>query len=571
MAKKDYGDDPFSKADEATPDVSEALFGKVAVPESGRETVKPIDIMAIYPDSSQPRRAIPMAYRKGWAGQPNKIPDLLKKWKASIEQRLGATVTTKELILGADFPALPEGVDGDIQDYFDLVSLANSIYKEGLTNPIATVMISPDSYLLVAGERRFLAFHLLNLCQVPNVKSKIPCRILPKKDVWAQASENGARKPLNAIGMARQLALLILDMYQGEDGLQGIEEYIKNERPDREYYAQVANGNVWRIKKGMGQRILDVTGLKSAEAIADYRKVLSINDAIWEQADAENWTLNRIQSVMGWVAPKKDTLEISNVSAPTRYQDTSEISDISEASRYQNTSVIADVSGQRQEPIVMQRPSFAPPVDDRPRSFELKVPVGNPEVVMPPKPAPLDVQVMNTVVNDNGVQMIVRSKVGLGVWVARTALETRDRWVMWEWGTFSKVDTQGSYRPMTQAEKDMVLGNMMGDEPQAQPMPQAPQPQRFGSDYSKAALLPEYLERIMARFAIFPDVSNEFRVAVDFLETVSDAELVRLSQENALTHKAETSYNAIANQLELILKGIEEFLHQLVARANELD
>lgn len=546
--KKGYGNDPFGQADE-TPDVSEALFGKVAVPDSGRETVKPIDIMSIYPDSSQPRRAIPMAYRKGWLGQPNKIPDILGAWKVSVGKRLGGTFSVKDYIMGEDFPELPDNVDGDIRDFFDLISLANSIYKEGLTNPIATVMISPESYLLVAGERRFLAFHLLNMCQVPNAKNKIPCRILPKKDVWAQASENGARKPLNAIGMARQLALLILDMYQGEDGLQGIEEYIKHERPDREYYAQVANGNVWRIKKGMGQRILDVTGLKSAEAIADYRKLLSLSDDVWEQADAENWTLGRIKTMMGWVSAPKDTLDKSNVSAQTRVEGFAP-----------------------QEPIIMQRPTFAPPpVDTSAPKFELKVPVGNPDTQLPPRDA-VEVSVMDTVINEAGMQMIVRSKVAGGIYVAKTALETRDKWVMWLWGTFGKVDTKSAYRPMTQQEKDSVLSNMMGDEPPPQEklMPVA-QPQRFANDYSKAALIPDYLERIMSRFAILPDVSNDFRVAVDFLKTVNDAELVRLVQENALTSKAETSYNAIALQLELILKAIEEFLHQVVGRANDLD
>jgi hypothetical protein len=210
-------------------------------------------------------------------------------------------------------------------------------------------------------------------------------------------------------------------------------------------------------------------------------------------------------------------------------------------------------------------------VDTSAPKFELKVPVGNPETQLPPRDS-VEVSVMDTVVNANNVQMIVRSKVGAGIYVARTALETRDRWILWEWGTFGKVDTKSAYRPMTQQEKESVLSNMMGDEPppQEKPMPVA-QPPRFANDYSKAALIPDYLERIMSRFSILPDVSNDFRVAVDFLKTVNDEELVRLVQENALTSKAETSYNAIALQLELILKAIEEFLHQVVGRANELD
>ncbi len=554
MAKKGYGDDPFSKADDTTPDVSEALFGKVAVPDSGRETVKPIDIMSIYPDSSQPRRAIPMAYRKGWLGQPNKIPDLLKKWKASIEQRLGVTVTTKELILGADFPALPEGLDGDIQDYFDLVSLANSIYKEGLTNPIATVMISPDSYLLVAGERRFLAFHLLNLCQVPNVKSKIPCRILPKKDVWAQASENGARKPLNAIGMARQLALLILDMYQGEDGLQGIEEYIKHERPDREYYAQVANGNVWRIKKGLLQRILDVTGLKTSDSVADYRRLLTLSDATWEQADAENWALGRIQMAMGWISPKKNTSEISDVSAQTRVEGFAP-----------------------QEPIIMQRPSFAPPpVDTSAPKFELKVPVGNPDTQLPPRDS-VEVSVMDTVINDSGMQMIVRSKVGVGIWVAKTALETRDKWIMWEWGTFGKVDTKSAYRPMTQQEKDSVLSNMMGDEPppQEKPMQVAQVPQEE-KRYSYNAIAPAFLSKMMwalHRITQEREIAGtrEYMEALLFIRNMNDGNVAKMRDDGVLTPQIEHAYNVIAQQFESYLKEIETFLHEVVARANELE
>jgi hypothetical protein len=127
--------------------------------------------------------------------------------------------------------------------------------------------------------------------------ARIPAVVKERADVWRQAEENAARRPLNAIGIARQLALLIMDMYDGEE-FGRFEAVVLPGECDRAYYAQVANGQAWPIKRGMGQAVLTATGLKSKYQISNYRRLLGIEDEMWVQADLENWAEGRIREVV---------------------------------------------------------------------------------------------------------------------------------------------------------------------------------------------------------------------------------------------------------------------------------
>lgn len=293
------------KDDKANPlslqEADAALYGsKVELPASGRVVAKPIQIEKVWPDVTQPRRAIPAGMRGDWMGSPLEVGGVIGRWRMEALAPLGQGVTEKDFIRANDKAA---GVDASTlpaltADYLELLSLAGDIHRHGLENPIA-VIEDGGRYVIESGERRWVAHHILTRAGFSGF-DKIPARIQPVSGkVWRQASENGIRKPLNAIGLARQLALLIMDMYEGDDGV-SFDDYETLVLPgecDRKFYAQVANGNIWRIKKGFSQRILDATGLKSRHQISQYRNLLSIDDELWMQADAENWTENHIRTL----------------------------------------------------------------------------------------------------------------------------------------------------------------------------------------------------------------------------------------------------------------------------------
>ena len=285
--KRFGGDDPLEvRNDNALQEFDQQVYGALPnIPDSGRIVAKPTSIFAWRPDLRQPRRAIPAHVRGDWTGDADELPVLLAQWIEQVEARAGLTIPIEKAVRGEwERPTLSD--DADVSTLIELIDLAASIYKEGLINPMRGA-----NGVIESGERRWLAYHLLQMFSGKDY-SRIPTIEKDEVDVWAQAAENGSRTPLNAIGMARQISLLIMDMYKGDSGVKfdRFETLVLPGGSDRGFYAQVANGDVYRIKRGLGERILNVTGLKTMETVRKYRGLLSIPDALWVQADAQNWT-----------------------------------------------------------------------------------------------------------------------------------------------------------------------------------------------------------------------------------------------------------------------------------------
>jgi len=288
----DAGDDPF--AEERSPEsVADEIFGGgTAAPEldTGRMVAQPVDIMHIWPDRKQPRRAVPLEVGGQWDGDPQYVAGVLADWHLAAEHAMGGTIETTFLLRGTDSEFKSE--EPVAAGYLDLVGLASSILNDGLHNPISVVKRG-SRYLIESGERRWLAYHLLDI-YAGEKYATIPAHLKKQADVWAQAAENGARHPLNAISMARQLALLVMDMYAHEDGVNfgEFENVVLPGECDRKYYAQALTH---RIKRGFGSRVRAVTGLKSDSQVAQYRMLLTISDELWIEADEKNWTEFKIR------------------------------------------------------------------------------------------------------------------------------------------------------------------------------------------------------------------------------------------------------------------------------------
>lgn len=284
-------------------DTDAAIFGQIADVDRLRQVAKPVSIFEIYPDHSQPRRAVPSEVRAHWTGDPQTVAALFDAWVDAVRREKNSAFDLQAHLL-LDY--LPPGTDGNDDEsvprelrqrqplesaLLDIVTLAVSIRKVGLTNPI-TVARDGSAYRLETGERRWLAFHLLHLNFAGENWSQIPARLVEQVSVWRQASENNARADLNAIGRARQFAILLMDLIHEQRGAQftPYQDVLRAGHSERVYYAQVADGDQHRIPRGQGEKLLNAMGLKNPVQLRQYRALLKLPDDVWRYADDCNLT-----------------------------------------------------------------------------------------------------------------------------------------------------------------------------------------------------------------------------------------------------------------------------------------
>jgi hypothetical protein len=299
--QQSLGDSIFGGLEDAPSleESSDAIFG-TGLPVTPVIKVKMVDIDSIYPDPMQPRRAIPFAIREQWHYPEQSFGDLFVMWVEhmgddfDLDAYLLDGITDRAEVDSKDNPILPqfEPKTPAQLGFVRLIELASSILREGLTNPISISRIGRD-YLIETGERRWLAYHLLNMYFMDDDEqdwSKIPARVMPERDVWRQATENSVRQDLNAVSRARQLALLIMDIF-GWENFRPLEDFDH----EQDFYAQVSDGNQWRIPKDKTEQLLKAMGLNNQTQLRQYRAVLRIEPRLWKLADDTDMTENAIR------------------------------------------------------------------------------------------------------------------------------------------------------------------------------------------------------------------------------------------------------------------------------------
>lgn len=274
-----------------------AIFGSIDAVDAGRQVAKPVSIFDIYPDPMQPRRAIPSVIRDKWNGSPDSIADMLHFWTELIAQERNGIFEIDPYLLALEEVQRPKVVKPLEVAFLELVEIAASIRQHGLTNPI-TVTRTASGYRLETGERRWLAYHVLHNYDIAGKSwDRIPARIVDSVDVWRQASENGARSNLNAIGKARQLALLIMEIHRQKGvTFQTFEQIVQSGQSDRAFYAQVADGVRYPVT-GYGETVLNALGFKQPSQYREHRDLLRLPDEVWQLADDLNWPYGRIASL----------------------------------------------------------------------------------------------------------------------------------------------------------------------------------------------------------------------------------------------------------------------------------
>ena len=304
-----------------TQELDESFYGTFATLDAGRMDAEPVSILRIYPDPAQPRRTIVSACRHLWNGQPDTVVTLFDQWlkaitserylaladqKLSEAERQRASYFDLEGYLEADedrvnrdYPAGPIEAN-----FLRVVDLAASIRRDGLTNPI-TVAHAGVNFQLETGERRWLAFHLLHAFYDgadgrPDERdrwSKIPARVVERASVWRMANENNVRADLNAIGKARQFALLLMDIYrQRGREFATYDEMIAPGESDRKFYAQVFDSKEFPMR-GVTDKLLQAMGFNSRTQMSEHRALLLLPDQVWQWADDLNWAQRRIRDM----------------------------------------------------------------------------------------------------------------------------------------------------------------------------------------------------------------------------------------------------------------------------------
>ncbi len=301
--------------------VDEALYGKVEIGKKGKQDrIRNIEIVTISPDPEQPRRIVPTIVRQQSDGTPYNI---ITTWlslitderqerfdRAIAEGRLtdhdrpkdefpwhvylfnGETERAWEEDSGIPAEAHAVIVEfGALESSFiKLLNLAVSIHRDGLSNAITVAKIDREHHVIETGERRWLAYHLLDMFFDDHDYSKIPARLVEEVSIWRQAAENNARDNLNAVGRARQLAILLMDLY-GHENFAPLDSFVH----EQDFYAQVSDGHQYPVPRGKGEQVVNAMGLKNKVQIRQYRDILRLDNDDWDFADDTDMTERQIR------------------------------------------------------------------------------------------------------------------------------------------------------------------------------------------------------------------------------------------------------------------------------------
>jgi hypothetical protein len=299
-----------------------------------REKIVKKAIDKIIPNRTQPRRALPSAVRQYWDGEPTheSMATLFERWQREIEVVRQSPLPLDDLLLGQPTERVA-GIDREEQltqvgqatphpletSLMKVIDLAASIKRDGLTNPISVAPIGLD-YEIETGERRWLAYHLLNwrFGMTESEWQKIPTRQVDHVSLWRQATENNARDDLNAIGKARQFALLLMDILTREKDseFQPYEAFTQ----EQDFYAQVSDGTQHRVPRGAGEQLLNAMGLENSVQLRQYRALLRLPHPAWVLADDLNWTESFIRAHIAGHADDDEDI-IRNSLRAARQQD----------------------------------------------------------------------------------------------------------------------------------------------------------------------------------------------------------------------------------------------------------
>ncbi|MBZ0308197.1 MAG: ParB/RepB/Spo0J family partition protein [Anaerolineae bacterium] len=185
--------------------------------------IERVAIGLIRPYAAQPRRVLPevihQAFHRHELTPVQALKQYIEKVRIVAREKGRPFENLMDMLVFEQEDESPLELTPMESDLRDLTNLALTLRNDGQVNPLtivdATEGVVPN-YMIETGERRYWA-NYINMEFIPNYQGdgSVPCIILPphQASVFRQAKENTARAGLNAIGMARQAALLLLDVH----------------------------------------------------------------------------------------------------------------------------------------------------------------------------------------------------------------------------------------------------------------------------------------------------------------------------------------------------------------------
>lgn len=328
--------------------------------EGERIIAKPVRIDEIYPDPLQPRRAIPSSVRRthDYVNDPRDVMKVLISWQAKAQSEGGMKIDVNGVIAGDVEIDLKEDAPAVLVNFVKLMKLAGSIRESGLLQPIKISERAEGGYVVVLGERRLLAHHMLKMAYGAKYE-RIPA-IVDTYDIWAQAAENGVRQELNAIQTARQVCRLIMDFYWKPDEFGDFASMVFAGESDRRYWNQVANGNAYPLNSNQYEKIFSHTDLNSKHQISQYRRIVrDLTDEEWTRAEDEGWSERHIRD---YIQSKNEPVRLTTVN-PDEDDETLTAVKVESPARVNHVPPVRDDQWEDDEDYRPAPATYTPPVE----------------------------------------------------------------------------------------------------------------------------------------------------------------------------------------------------------------
>ena len=261
-------------------------------------SVERIAISLIRPDAAQPRRVLPETIHYAFHNQEITPVQALKQYIEKVRiisrEKGRPFENLMDLLISTDDAKDERELTPIERDLHDLTNLALTMRNDGQVNPLTIVDCSEGvmpSYRIETGERRYWA-NYINMEFIPSYQGDgtVPCIILPpgEASVFRQAKENTSRAGLNAIGMARQVALLILAVHDIHPRLGPV---------DHDFYRQALELDL-RGKPEYTGDILNAMGGITRQRMSQYKLLLSLSDESIELADQHSMDEGKLRHVL---------------------------------------------------------------------------------------------------------------------------------------------------------------------------------------------------------------------------------------------------------------------------------
>jgi hypothetical protein len=182
----------------------------------------------------------------------------------------------------------------------DLVNLAVTIRDDGQVNPLTVVDVSQGVtrlFRIETGERRYWATWLVrDFLGSYTGDGMIPCIVIPPTTAspFRQAKENTSRAGLNAIAMARQVALLLLHVH----GFPMLEGPVTHD-----FYRQALELDL-RGKREYTEMVYSALGGISKQQLQYFKALLKLGDEAIEIADRYNIEEGKLRFVIQLERPE---------------------------------------------------------------------------------------------------------------------------------------------------------------------------------------------------------------------------------------------------------------------------